>query len=433
MTGSVDCCVVGGGPAGVVLALLLARQGVAVLLLEAQTDFDRDFRGDTVHASTVQLLEHLGLLERLLERSYAVSADFPIHFLDGNISPPGQDRRPAARPTYRVPQADLLELLAGEAQRYPWFHLVMGARVEALIERDGAVTGVRYRASDGWHTISARLVVGADGRFSKLRQLAGLRLLTTAEPMDVLWLRLPRCPADPERAAGIYLGPAGEGPMVIFERAHEWQIGYLFPKGSLPRLRAQGLAALRASLTARAAWLADRVELLQDWRQTNVLVVQAGRVRRWYRPGLLLIGDAAHVMSPVAGVGINYAIQDAIVAANRFGPRLHQGRLRTADLAAVQRRRELPTRLMQLFQRQMARGVGAGGRPLPGPRWLARGFDLWPVRDLRDRLIAFGGFWPERVEPADVSAAFQQSIRESARSFSSRRLACANHPSRRSA
>ena len=187
--------------------------------------------------------------------------------------------------------------------------------------------------------------------------------------------------------------------MVVADRADAWQIGYLFPKGSLARLRADGLPSLRAAITARAAWLADAVEHLQDWRQTSVLIVQAGRVPRWYRPGLLLIGDAAHVMSPVAGVGINYAIQDAVVAANLLGPRLRQGRVRTVDLAGVQRRRELPTRLMQLFQRVMAHRVGASSekKPLHGARWLDRVFDLPPLGALGERLIAFGGFRPERV------------------------------------
>ncbi|MBV9327715.1 MAG: FAD-dependent oxidoreductase [Chloroflexi bacterium] len=394
---SVDCCIVGGGPAGVVLALLLVRQGVEVLLLEAQADFDRDFRGDTVHASTLHLLAQLGLLERFLDVAHAVGDDFPTHFPDGSISPRGAGRLPTAQPTYRVPQARLLELLAGEAQRYPSFRLVMGGRVEDLIKCDGVVRGVRYRAPDGMHSVAATLVVGADGRFSKVRQSAGLPLVTSDEAMDVLWLRLPRGTGDPERAAGIYLGPPGHGPMVVADRAEAWQIGYLFPKGSLARLRADGLPALRAAITARAAWLADAVEHLQNWRQTSVLMVQAGRVPRWYRPGLLLIGDAAHVMSPVAGVGINYAIQDAVVAANLLGPRLRQGRVRTVDLASVQRRRELPTRLMQLFQHAMAHRVGTSSEPLHGARWLDRGFDLPPVRAVRERLIAYGGFRPEHV------------------------------------
>ena len=192
--------------------------------------------------------------------------------------------------------------------------------------------------------------------------------------------------------------------MVVLARPDAWQIGYVVAKGGFLRLRAQGLEALRRSIAARAPWLGDRVGELRDWRQTSLLVVEAGRVRRWYRPGLLLIGDAAHVMSPVGGVGINYAVQDAIAAANRLGPPLRQGRLRTADLAAVQRRRELPTRLMQFFQRQLAPRFDPSGRPLARAPWRARMLGALPVSHLRNRLVAYGGFRPERVRQAPCMA-----------------------------
>jgi 2-polyprenyl-6-methoxyphenol hydroxylase-like FAD-dependent oxidoreductase len=397
---AVACCVVGGGPAGVVLALLLARQGVEVLLLEAHHDFDRDFRGDTVRPSTLELLEQLDLLDRLLKLPHAKVADVPIHYPDGSISTPS--RSPVRAPlrarfshSVQVPQARFLELLVNEAQRYPTFHLVMGARVEHLVEQDGVVRGVRYRAGDAWHEVRAALVVGADGRFSRVRQLAGLSLEHTDHAIDVLWLRLPHGPADPDQANGIYLGEGGH--IVVLDRGDTWQIGYAFPKGGYQRLRSDGLEALRGGIAERVPWLADRVDLLQDWQQTSLLVAQAGRVRRWYKPGLLLIGDAAHVMSPVGGVGINYAIQDAIVAANLLGPRLLRGGLRLKDLAAVQRRREWPTRLMQHAQRLMLHQMLAVGRPSAVGSSLARLMDLPPLAELRIRLIAFGGLRPERV------------------------------------
>jgi 2-polyprenyl-6-methoxyphenol hydroxylase-like FAD-dependent oxidoreductase len=392
----VDCCIAGGGPAGVVLSLLLARQGVEVALLEAHQDFSRDFRGDTVHPSTVALLDQLGLLQRMLELPHVAVPDFPIHYPDGSISAPPDG---ASRSySYQIPQHLLLDMLVTEARRYPTFHLLLGARVHGLIESDGQVCGLRYTAADGPHELHATLVVGADGRFSKVRQLAGMELRGKAEPMDVLWLRLPHWPADPERAQGLY--PRRDGLLVVMDRPDAWQIGYVFTKGGYQRLRAAGLEALRQGIAERAPWLADRTRELHDWRQTSMLSVEAGRVERWYRPGVLVIGDAAHVMSPVAGVGINYAVQDAIVASNIVGPRLRDGDLRTTDLAAVQRRRLLPTRLMQFLQRRMSQSLepSAIGRP---PLLVRLIMASPPVGELRRRLIIYGGWRPERVRELD--------------------------------
>jgi 2-polyprenyl-6-methoxyphenol hydroxylase-like FAD-dependent oxidoreductase len=385
------------------MALLLARQGVEVMLLEAHQDFDRDFRGDTVHPSTLEMLDELGLLKRLLELPHARVSDFPFHFPDGRVSPPGCNRLRSRHPdSYQIPQTQFLDLLVSEARQFPSFHLVMGARVDQLIQGTASVCGVRYTAPDGPHEVRAALVVGADGRFSKVRQLADIPLKDTAEPMDVLWLRLPRRPTDPERAHGIYMG--GDGLLVVMDRGDAWQVGYVFAKGAYQRLRAAGLEVLRESIGEYAPWLGDRTEHLQDWRQTSLLSVAAGRVQQWYRPGLLLVGDAAHVMSPVAGVGINYAIQDAIVASNLLGQRLRQGALRTQDLAAVQRRREFPTRLMQFLQRGMRPRFESSGKASavhPLAAWL---IDLPPVAELRARLIGFGGWQPERVRPIALDA-----------------------------
>ncbi len=378
------------------LALLLARQGVEVALLEAHQDFSRDFRGDTVHPSTVALLDQLGLLQRLLELPHAAVPDFPTHSPDGGVSPLPDAASQSC--SYQVPQQLLLDMLVTEARRYPSFHLLLGARVDGLIESDGQVSGLRYTAADGRHELQATLVVGADGRFSKVRQLAGIELRGKAEPMDVLWLRLPHGPADPARAQGLY--PRRDGLLVVMNRPDAWQIGYVFAKGGYQRLRAAGLEALRQAIAERAPWLADRTHCVRDWRQTSLLSVEAGRVDRWYRPGLLVIGDAAHVMSPVAGVGINYAVQDAIVTSNIVGPRLRAGELRETHLAAIQRRRELPTRLMQFLQRRMSQSLepSATGRP---PLLVRLFMAAPPVAELRRRLIAYGGWKPERVRRLD--------------------------------
>jgi 2-polyprenyl-6-methoxyphenol hydroxylase-like FAD-dependent oxidoreductase len=228
-----------------------------------------------------------------------------------------------------------------------------------------------------------------------VRQLAGVQLRRRGEPIDVLWFRLPKAASDPERATGIYFG--ADGLVVIMDRPDGWQVGYVFAKGAYQRLRTAGLGQLHEAIVRRAGWLGDRIQLLEDWRQTSLLSVDAGLVDRWLAPGVLLIGDAAHVMTPVGGVGINYAVQDAIAAANVLGPRLRAGALRVADLAAVQRRRELPTRLMQAMQRQMS-PFTADGRPKLHPPLLPQlVMALPPVAELRHRLIAFGGWRPERV------------------------------------
>jgi 2-polyprenyl-6-methoxyphenol hydroxylase-like FAD-dependent oxidoreductase len=394
---TVDCLIVGGGPAGVVLSLLLARQGVEVALLEAHETFDRDFRGDTVHPSTLELLDQLGLIDKVLELAPERIADFPMHFEDGTVSEPLPWRLNARHPyTLQVPQARFLDLLVAEAARYPNFHVAMGARVEQLVEDKGVVRGARMRYSGGWLDVRAQLVVGADGRFSRTRQLARMPLETFAQPMDVLWLALPKSPGDPVRARGLYPRPGRM--LVVMDRPDGWQIGLVFAKGGYQRLRSAGIDALRRSIAEIAPWLADRVETLERWTQTSMLSVEAGRVKRWYRPGLLLIGDAAHVMSPVAGVGINYAIQDAIVAANRLGPRLLRRDVRLADLAAVQRRREWPTRLMQSFQGVMQQGLTDGPRPGQARPLVVRLLELVPpISALRTRLIAYGGLQPERA------------------------------------
>jgi 2-polyprenyl-6-methoxyphenol hydroxylase-like FAD-dependent oxidoreductase len=388
-----DCCIVGAGPARMILALLLARNGVKVELLEAHETFERDFRGDSVHPSTLELFDQLGLMEHLVPLQRAKGSDFPIHLPDGSILESPPRRLPTRFPhTLAVPQPAFLELLADAASAYPSFHLVMGARVEQLIEDSGVVRGVRYRARDGWHEVRASVVIGADGRFSKVRQLADISLRNTAQEIDLLWLRLPKSPTDPPRAYGLY--PRGGSALVVGDRGDMWQMGLVLPKASYQQLRAAGLEALRQRVAGLAPWLADRTSQLQNWQQTSLLSIQAGLVERWYQPGLLLIGDAAHVMSPIFGVGINFAIQDAIVAANILGPRLRRGGVRPRDLAAVQRRREWPTRLMQFLQ-ELEKYQELDIRPPLTMKIAARLAELAPMRKLRSRLIGFGGYRPE--------------------------------------
>jgi 2-polyprenyl-6-methoxyphenol hydroxylase-like FAD-dependent oxidoreductase len=395
-----DCCVVGGGPAGAVLALLLARQGVAVTLLEAHGDFDRDFRGDALQPAALDLLAQMGLADRLLAVALARMPAFPVRTPSETVPQNDVSRLKTPYPFMTiVPQVRFLGLVVGEARRCPTFRLVMGARVEALVQDDdGHVRGVRYRARDGWHEVRTPLVVGADGRFSRLRGLAGLEPVRTASPIDILWFRLPREATDP--AGGAYLGDGGW--VALQDRGAQWQLGYSLAKGGYARLRAEGLAALRRSVELRVPWLAGRTDALRDWSQTSLLAVESCRLRRWYRPGLLLIGDAAHTMSPVGAVGISVALQDAAVASNVLGPRLRAGRVRVADLAAVQRRREWPVRLVQAYQGVvqgwlLATRRGEAARRVPlGFRLQAR---LPLLGDLAARIFGLG-VWPVRLRPA---------------------------------
>lgn len=391
---TVDCVVVGAGPAGVMLSLLLARQGVRVALLEEHADFDRDFRGDTIHPSTLEALDDIGLADEVLSLPHARMRELAFGTPEGVVHLAAFRLLRSKFPYIAVmPQARFLERLVQEARRSDGFRLVMGARVNALIEEDGVVRGVRYRSPDGDREMRARLVVAADGRFSKMRQLSGLPFKRDAVPIDVLWFRIPR----PEKEGEGLEMHVGSGHMaVMLERPGAWQVGYILVKGGYKELRQGGIEALRANVAALVPALADRVDAIGDWKDVSLLSVEAGRVERWHKPGLLLIGDAAHVMSPVGGVGINYAVQDAIAAANLLTDKLRAGGPTDADLAAVQARREWPVRVVQAAQDRVARAIAARsltGEPLRVP-WIAR---FGPVERLMARMIAYGAR-PERVE-----------------------------------
>jgi 2-polyprenyl-6-methoxyphenol hydroxylase-like FAD-dependent oxidoreductase len=387
------CCVVGGGPAGMMLALLLARQGVPVTLLESHRDFDRDFRGDTIHPSTLEVLDQIGLADRLLEIPHGTMRTMRIVTPEGAYTL-GNFQALRTRFPYvaMLSQSLFLDFLAKEAGQYPGFRLVLGANVQRLVTEDGAVRGVRYRDADNrWHEVRAALTVAADGRFSKIRSLAGLTPIKTAPPMDVVWFRLPRRADDPRDTGTIYVH--GGSLAVLLERPDEWQVGFVIVKGGFQELRAAGIEGLRQSMSELVPWLADRVHTLEDWKQVSVLAVESSRLPCWHQPGLLLIGDAAHVMSPVGGVGINYAIQDAVEAANLLAEPLKNGHVTDGDLAAVQRRRELPVRAIQRMQGLMQRKIAApalAGRPFKLPLPLRIALRLPLLRNLPARMIAYG-------------------------------------------
>ena len=356
------CIVVGGGPAGLVLGLLLARAGVAVTVLEKHADFLRDFRGDTVHASTLTLLDELGLGERFAALPHRRVERGQVHIGGSLLTVADLSRLPGAHQHIAlVPQWDFLELLASAGAAEPTFTLVRNAEVTRLVHDQGRVVGVGYRdrITGAEHQLRAGLVVGCDGRDSSLRAAAGLRPRTFGAPIDVEWFRLPRRSDDPAGAAGW----VGERQlMIMIDRGDYWQCGYVIGKGQDAPLRAAGIAAFRERLAGLVPWLGDRAEAVASFDDVKLLSVRLDRLRRWYADGLLLIGDAAHAMSPVGGVGINLAVQDAVATARILGPVLRAGSAVTlAHLRAVQRRRAWAAALIQAGQRVAHAG-------LAGPR-----------------------------------------------------------------
>ena len=344
-----DCVIAGGGPAGMMMGFLLARAGVDVVVLEKHADFLRDFRGDTIHPSTLDVMHELGLLDEFLRRPHDELHEVAVRV--------GQDQTKIADfrhvPTHckflmMMPQWDFLDFLAEHARRLPNFHLVMQAEARLLISEDGRVTGLVAKTADDDLEVRTALVVGADGRRSTIRAQAGLQPQDFGAPMDVLWLRVSRLSGDPPDL----FGQIDAGRMlVMIARGDYWQCALLIPKGSGEAARKRGLAALRQALLGLSPWLGDRVEELKDWdEQVKLLTVAVDRLREWAKPGLLCIGDAAHAMSPIGGVGINLAVQDAVAAARLLAKPLRDHELDFACLQRVQRRREWPVRVVQRMQ-----------------------------------------------------------------------------------
>jgi 2-polyprenyl-6-methoxyphenol hydroxylase-like FAD-dependent oxidoreductase len=380
------------------LGFLLARAGIEVLVLEKHADFLRDFRGDTIHPSTLELMHELGLLEEFLKRPHQ-----EVRELRGQVGGETFILADFSHLPTRckfvafMPQWDFLNFLVEQGRRYPAFHVEMQAEATGLLEENGRIVGVRITTPQGPREIRADLTVGADGRHSVIRARAGLPSVDLGAPMDVMWMRLSRRSSDP----GQTFGYVDRGKiLVLLNREDYWQAALVIPKGAADEVRQRGLPAFREEITSLVPFLRDRVDELRDWKDVSLLTVAVDRLTRWHRPGLLCIGDAAHAMSPIGGVGINLAIQDAVAAANLLGPALRQGTPSERDLQAVQNRRTFPTRATQrlqlIVQNNIIRRVLASTKPLTLP-WLFRLLQRFPyLRRIPARLVGIG-FRPEHI------------------------------------
>jgi len=403
---SVRCCIAGGGPAGMMLGLLLARAGVDVVVLEKHADFLRDFRGDTIHPSTLEVMHELGFLERLLTLPHQKVSRINGQFGDLALTVADfSSLSTHCRFIAFMPQWDFLNFLTEEAARYSTFQLRRQADVTGLIEESGSVVGLRANTPDGPLEVRADLVVGADGRHSIVRAKAGLSIEEFGAPMDVLWFRLSRRASDP----GDPIGRFDSGRIfIMLNRSDYWQCGFVIPKGSRDQLQGRGLPAFRDAVAQLAPFMADRVGELQDWEPIKLLTVQVDRLRRWYRPGLLCIGDAAHAMSPTGGVGINLAIQDAVATANLLTAPLRAGQLTIQDLQRVQQRREWPTSMTQrvqlMIQNRVIKRV-LTDRDRFSPPFAIRLLALFPFLSRIPARIIGLGFRPEHVHTSVAKAA----------------------------
>jgi 2-polyprenyl-6-methoxyphenol hydroxylase-like FAD-dependent oxidoreductase len=392
------CCIAGGGPAGMMLGVLLARAGIDVIVLEKHGDFLRDFRGDTVHPSTLEVMHELGWLESFLQRPHQEVREISGQIGDERVTIADFSHLPTrCQFIALMPQWDFLDFLAERGRQYGPFRLRMDAEVVGLIEEDGRIAGVRATTPRGALDVRALLTVGADGRGSIVRERAGLIVDNFGVPIDVLWMRLSRHPDDPAQV----LGNIRDGHVfVMLQRGDYWQCAFVIPKGGYEELRRDGIEKFRQTIATIVPFLADRVGELGDWDAIKLLTVKIDRLREWQRPGLLCIGDAAHAMSPIGGVGINLAIQDAVAAANILAEPLRRGQVTIDDLEAVQRRRAFPTRATQRLQRLMQdRVIGRtlrSGAPTLLPL-VARLLRDHPVlRRLPARMVGLG-FRPEHV------------------------------------
>jgi 2-polyprenyl-6-methoxyphenol hydroxylase-like FAD-dependent oxidoreductase len=392
------CAIAGGGPAGMMLGFLLARAGVDVVVLEKHADFLRDFRGDTIHPSTLEVMHELGLLDAFFKLPHqkvreigGIVGDEKIIFADFTHLP--------TRCGFIafLPQWDFLDFLAAQGKRYSTFHLRMQAEVDDLLWQGDTVVGLKAKLPDGTLEVKADLVVGADGRQSTVRRLAGLTVEDFGAPMDVLWMRLSKGQGDGSQTLGRI--QAGRF-FVMLDRGDYWQCAYVIPKGGFEALRAQGVETFRKDLVALNPALSDRVGEISSWDDVELLTVRVDRLKRWYRKGLICIGDAAHAMSPVGGVGINLAIQDAVAAANILWEPLRSGSVSEDVLAQVQKRRQWPTEMTQALQLTVQKRIISNVLSMtetPRPPFVLTLFNRFPIlRRIPARLIGMG-FRPEHV------------------------------------
>jgi 2-polyprenyl-6-methoxyphenol hydroxylase-like FAD-dependent oxidoreductase len=342
------CVIAGGGPAGIMAGYLLARAGVPVIVLEKHADFFRDFRGDTIHPSTLELMHELGLLEEFLKLPHQELRELRA-VVNNQVVPAADFTKLPTRCKFIafMPQWDFLNFLSRHAKRFPMFQLYMEAEVVDLLTGDSRVVGVRAKTPKGELEVRADLVIGADGRHSTVHTRAGLEQREFGAPIDVLWMRISKKQGDPRQTLGFFQHGM---LLVLLDRDDYWQCGFVIPKGGFDEIKARGLTKFQNDIVRFAEFLRDRASELDDWSKIKLLTVQINRLRDWYREGLLCIGDSAHAMSPAGGVGINLAIQDAVATANLLGEKLRAGSVSVNDLRQVQARREWPTRLIQRMQ-----------------------------------------------------------------------------------
>jgi 2-polyprenyl-6-methoxyphenol hydroxylase-like FAD-dependent oxidoreductase len=403
MNDRATCCIVGGGPAGIMLGFLLARAGVDVLVLEKHKDFFRDFRGDTIHPSTLELMYELGLLEDFLRQPHQEVREIQGHFGDQVHHLADLSQLPThCKFIALMPQWDFLNFLSSHAQRFPGFRLRMQAEVTDLLLDKAQVVGVKARTPEGPLEVGAELVVAADGRSSTLRQRAGLEVIDLGAPIDVLWFRLSRKAGDPPQAFGFV--SAGQF-MVLIDRADYWQCAYVIRKGSFEGKQRRGLQAFREDIGRCAPFLAERAGEIAQWDDVKLLSVKVDHVRKWYREGLLCIGDSAHAMSPVGGVGINLAIQDAVATANLLASKLLKHALHISDLKTVQHRRERPAHLTQRVQvflhKHLLEPIFNSPEAIPPPLLLNLTERFPKLRQIPARMVGIG-FRPEHVKTPAV-------------------------------
>ena len=389
------------------LGFLLARMAVDVVVLEKHADFLRDFRGDTIHPSTLEVMYELGILDEFLKRPHQEVRQLAGQIGSATVTIADFTHLPThCKFLGLMPQWEFLNFISEQAGRYPGFHLKMQAEATDLLEENGRVVGVSAKTPAGQLEVRADLIVGADGRHSLVRERAGLEVVSLGAPMDVLWMRLSRRAADPGQSLGRF--DAGR-ILVLLNREDYWQVAYVIPKGTADELRGQGLPVLREELARLAPFLRDSVAELNNWDdQIKLLTVVVDRLKQWSRPGLLCIGDAAHAMSPIGGVGINLAIQDAVATANILGEKLRQGTVTEDALQAVQRRRTFPTRATQRFQlfvqNNVIKNVLRSSKPL-SPPWAVKLLGSWTfLQRIPARLLGLG-FRPEHVKTPELRAA----------------------------